>query len=184
MSKKILLPEFFDRSPLLVAKELAGKFLVRKINGKEIALMVTEIEAYDGQEDLASHARFGKTMRTAPMFEKPGTIYMFFTYGMHWMLNIVCEKEGKPSAVLIRGAGEISGPARLTKFLKLDRSFNAKPLGKNTGLWIEDRGVKLNPKDIKKTPRIGIAYAGEYVDKPWRFLYSARAPKKRPRTIL
>ncbi len=167
---KVLGPTFFDRSTLTVAKELLGKFLVRKINGKTVALMITETEGYHGFKDLGSHARRGKTARNAPMFMKAGTIYVYFTYGMHWMLNLVTEKEEYPAAVLIRAAGDIVGPARLTKALKIDKAFAGKPLGKKTGLWIEDRGVHVKPSDILKTPRIGIPYAGTYKDKPWRFV--------------
>jgi DNA-3-methyladenine glycosylase len=168
--KKILGPEFFNRSALVVARDLLGKYLVRKVGGKTVALMINETEAYHGFSDKASHARHGKTMRTWPMFEEAGTIYIYFTYGIHWMLNIVCGKKEFPSAVLIRGAGDIIGPARLTKALQINKSLNALPLGKKAGLWVEDRGVVVKPKDIEKTPRIGIGYAEDYVEKPWRFV--------------
>jgi len=174
--RRVLTRDFFNRPTLAVAKELPGKFLVRKINGpkgrasKEIALMITEVEAYHGFNDLASHASHGKTARNAPMFAAPSTLYIHFTYGMHWMLNIVTEREEYPAAVLIRGAGDIVGPARLTKFLQIDKSLLGKMLGKKTGLWIEDRGVLIKPRDILKTPRIGIPYAGAYIHRPWRFV--------------
>lgn len=188
--KKVLSAEFFDRPSLPVARDLIGKFLVRKVGAKEIALMITEAEAYGGPNDLASHARFGKTPRTAPMFMGPGTIYVYFTYGMHWMLNVVCHQEGKPSAVLIRGladslrSGEmnttptptrrgsalLNGPAKLTKYLQIDKSLNAKVLGKKTGLWIEDRGVIIKNSEIKKTSRVGVDYAGLWAYKPHRFM--------------
>ena len=132
--------------------------------------MITETEAYHGFNDLGSHARRGKTARNAPMFMGAGTLYVYFTYGMHWMLNIVTEKEEYPAAVLIRAAGDIVGPARLTKALHIDKTFTGKPLGKKTGLWIEDKGMRVRPKDSIKTPRIGIPYAGIYKDKPWRFV--------------
>ncbi len=132
--------------------------------------MINETEAYDGFEDKASHAHRGQTPRNTPMFGKPAHIYVYFTYGIHWMLNLVCGKEAYPSAVLIRGAGEISGPARLTKALGIDKTLSALPLSKKSGLWIEDRGVIIKNKDIEKTPRIGIRYAEEWVEKPWRFV--------------
>ncbi len=133
--------------------------------------MITETEAYDGFKDKASHASRGKTARNAPMFGPAGVWYVYFTYGMHWMLNIVCGKKDYPSAVLIRGAGDIQGPARLTKFLKVAEKFNGEKAAAKTGLWIEDGGMKIKPRQIKRTPRIGVAYAGIYwAKKPLRFL--------------
>lgn len=168
--RKVLKPEFFNQHTERVAKELIGKYLVRRVRGKETALMITETECYHGYEDKASHAHYGKTDRNTPMFSKPGTIYVYFTYGMHWMLNIVCEKEDFPAAVLIRAAGEVVGPARLTKHLKIDKSLNGLPLGKKTGLWIENQGTKIKKSSIKKTPRIGIRYAEKWTEKKWRFV--------------
>ena len=128
---------FFDRKTLTVARELPGKYLVRKINGKIWRGKITETEAYVGPHDLACHSSRGKTPRNTPMFAEAGTIYVYFTYGMHWMLNIVTEGKDFPAAVLIRGTENITGPARLTKFFKIDKSLNGKKLGKKTGLWIE-----------------------------------------------
>lgn len=170
--RKVLGEEFFGRKAPVVARELLGKYLVRKMGGKEVALMINETEAYDGFEDKASHAHRGMTKRNFVMFGKPGRMYVYFTYGMHWMLNLICGKEGYPSGVLIRGAGEISGPARLTKALSIDKMLNALLLGKKSGLWVEDRGMKIPKKDIEMTPRIGIRYAEEWEHKPWRFVIS------------
>lgn len=172
--KKVLGPKFFDRRTLTVAQDLLGKFLVRKIGKKEIAFEITETEGYFGFKDQASKARRGKTPGNTPMYAKAATIYVYFTYGMHWMLNIVTEREEYPAAVLIRGAGDVVGPGRLTKFLTIDKKLNGLSLSKKSGLWVEDRGVKIKPSEIKKTPRIGIAYAGEYVSKPWRFILPPR----------
>jgi DNA-3-methyladenine glycosylase len=167
---KTLGPNFFNRPTIEVAKDLLGKALVRKLGRKTIALTINETEAYDGFKDLASHARFGKTARTAPIFSQAGTIYVYFTYGLHWMLNIVCGEVDYPAAVLIRGAGHISGPARLTRALSIDKKLNGRLVGKKTGLWVEDQGFTPARNDVAALPRVGIPYAGAYVDKPWRFI--------------
>lgn len=193
---KILKASFFNRPTVLVAKELLGKFLVRKHGKRIYALMITETEAYDGFKDRASHAHRGKTKRNYPMFGEAGRWYVYFTYGMHWMLNIVTGKKDYPAAVLIRAAAlvkisknkfeiirAINGPARLTKFLHIDKRLSDKRADKKTGLWIEDRGVKIGVKPfegfgkltagklrIKKGPRIGIRYAGKtWGNKKYRF---------------
>lgn len=160
---------FFERSALIVAKELVGKFLVRKIGTREYAFMITETEAYDGFKDKASHAYRGKTKRNEPMFGPAGYWYVYFTYGMHWMLNIVTGQKGYPAAALIRGVVGVNGPARLTKKLKIDKKFNGQKADKRNKLWIEDRGVKISAKKVKKTPRIGVAYAEEWAEKPYRY---------------
>mgnify|MGYP001619741508 CR=1 FL=1 len=145
-----------------IAKNLLGKFLVRRIGEKEIALMIAEVEVYDGFSDKASHASRGITEKNKIMFDKAGNWYVYFTYGMHWMLNLVVGPENYPAAVLIRGTDKISGPARITKYLKIDGKFNGKSANKKTGLWIEDRGVKIKLSKIKSAKRIGVDYAGPY----------------------
>ncbi|MDO8495692.1 MAG: DNA-3-methyladenine glycosylase [bacterium] len=188
--RKIISAKFFNRAVLEVAQDLLGKYLVRKIGDEEVALMITEVEAYDGHEDLASHASRGKTKRNEIMFGPAGYFYVYFTYGMHWMLNIVTGPQDYPAAVLIRGAGEISGPARLTKFLKIDRELNLKKAERASELWFEsrtkqrhaagprgfvrdeDRGVEISPSKIKRTPRIGVDYAGPiWAKKKYRFVF-------------
>ncbi len=155
---------------LKAAKNLLGKFLVRRIGKKEIALMITEVEAYDGFNDKASHASKGKTERNKIMFGKAGNWYVYFTYGMHWILNIVTGPKDYPAAVLIRGTDKINGPARITKYLKVDGKFNGKFADKKTGLWIKDRGVKIKSSEIKSAKRIGVDYAGKYwSSRKWRF---------------
>jgi DNA-3-methyladenine glycosylase len=174
-TRTVLGPDFFDRPALEVARALIGKVLVRRRGGAEIALMLNETEAYDGPRDKAAHSYRGRTPRNAPMFREAGYIYVYFTYGMHWMLNFVCGAEGDPVAVLIRGAGDIVGPARLTKALGIDRAINDRPLGRATGLWVEDRGIAVRPCDIARTPRIGVDYAEEHAARPWRFVVKREA---------
>lgn len=154
-----------------MARELVGKYLVREVDGKIIRQKITETEAYVGPHDLACHSSRGKTERNKIMFLDAGTIYVYFTYGMHWMLNIVTEEKDFPAAVLIRGLEFVSGPARLTKTLQIDKNLNGQRLGKKSGLWIES-DLKIENRKLKiiRTPRIGISYAGEWVDKPYRFL--------------
>ncbi len=174
-ARKILTADFFDRPTVAVARELLGKYIVRRYNGEIAALMITEVEAYDGPKDLASHARRGVTPRTKIMFGSAGFWYVYFTYGLHWMVNIVTGPKDYPAAILIR-AGEkedgtpISGPARLTKHLHIDRSQNEKAAIKNTGLWIEDRGVTVPRAQIVASKRIGVDYAGEiWAEKKYNF---------------
>src|SRR3989338_482007 len=141
--RKTLPQRFFKRPALLVAKELLGCFLCRVIGGKIMRLEITEVEAYDGLRDQASHASCGQTPRNSPMFGEAGRWYVYFTYGMHWMLNVVTGTKGYPAAVLIRGTDKITGPARLTKYLKIDKRLNGCLSDKKSGLWIEDRGFKV-----------------------------------------
>lgn len=169
--RRILRQEFFNRPTVKVARELLGKFLVRKRGHKITALMITDAEAYVGAGDRASHASRGKTARNAPMFGEAGHWYVYFTYGMHWMLNIVTERYGYPAAILIRGVSGISGPARITKFLKIDKKLNGKLALQKSDLWIEDRGIKIAPRKIVRGKRIGVDYAGEWRDKLWRFCF-------------
>lgn len=165
----ILKKKIFERTTLKVAQELLGKFLCRKLGGRTAKYIITEVEAYDGPHDKASHAYKGKTARNAPMFGSAGVWYVYFVYGMHYMLNIVTGSKDYPAAVLIRGVEGINGPARLTKKLKINKKFNNKLASKKTGLWIEDRGIKIKKSQIKTSPRIGVSYAGEWKDKHFRF---------------
>ncbi|HVS79811.1 MAG TPA: DNA-3-methyladenine glycosylase [Candidatus Paceibacterota bacterium] len=170
----LLTRDFFERDALSVARDLIGCYLVRKIGGKREARMIVETEAYIGPEDLASHASKGLTPRTAVMFGPGGVWYVYFIYGMHEMLNIVTGPEGFPSAVLIRGIEGAIGPGRLTKALGITRELNKLPAARKTGLWIE-AGEKIPDKLVKRTPRIGVAYAGaEWAGKPYRFVLKNR----------
>ncbi len=174
---KVLSQRFFNHPTLTVARELLGKYLVRKIGGKTTVAMITEVEAYDGILDKASHASRGPTERNAPMFGPAGHWYVYFTYGMHWMLNVVVREKGYPAAVLIRSVKiteaeprYIEGPARVTKFFKVDKRFNGKLATKQNGLRLEDRGAKIGRGQIVKGGRIGVNYAGPvWAEKRWNF---------------
>jgi DNA-3-methyladenine glycosylase len=168
---KPLPQSFFDQPTLRVANNLVGCTLVRRRRGKTVRSAITETEAYGGFHDRASHASRGKTKRNEIMFRSAGHIYVYFTYGMHWMLNIVTGKEGHPAAVLIRGVEGINGPARLTKRLNITGALNGKRLGRASGLWIEGRTHRIAHSSIERTPRIGVAYAGPtWAKKKWRFV--------------
>lgn len=174
--KKVLGERFFERPTVEVAQKLLGKYLVRLPAGRQgarrkaITAMITEVEAYDGPHDKASHASRGRTARNTPMFGPAGYWYVYFTYGMHWMLNIVTREKGYPAAVLIRGVDGMNGPGRVTKFLKIDKRFNNKKAAPKSGLWIENRGVRIPRGHIKRAARIGVPYAGPvWAKKCWRF---------------
>ncbi len=171
--KRRLGRSFFSRPALEVAPDLLGKFLVRRFSDDPIKEgRIIETEAYVGVDDQASHSAGGRrTKRNEVMYGPSGHSYVYFTYGMHWLLNVVTAKTDDPQAVLIRGLDTVSGPARLTKFLGVDKRFNGEDLVKSRALWIEDRGVQIKPSKIKRTPRIGVDYAGEWKDKRLRFVF-------------
>lgn len=189
--------DFYEKSTEKVAPELLGKFLVRKTNGKYWVGKIVETEAYLGEGDAASHAYRGQTKRNTPMFGPAGHAYVYFTYGMHWMFNIVTEKEGRATAVLIRAVEPLlepsapisdtskkalrqkgSGPARLTKWLKIDKSLNEVDLTKSDDLFITDKfsdsshvftAEKITKNQIIAESRVGVDFAGEDKEKPLRF---------------
>ena len=133
--------------------------------------MITEVEAYDGERDMACHARNGRTARNAVMYAPGGVWYVYLCYGVHELLNLVTGPRGYPAAVLIRGVDRASGPGRLTRALRIDRRLNGTPASPEGGLWIEDRGVRVPRGAIQTTPRIGVDYAGPvWARKPWRFV--------------
>ena len=167
----------------LVAQALLGAFLVRE----GVTLRITEVEAYGGPEDSASHARHGRTPRNAPMWGPPGHAYLYFCYGMHWMLNVVTGPEGEASAVLIRGAevltgldtvllrrkaakatpGLCAGPGKVAQALGLDRSFDGHPLLQPGGLELRPGPA---PARIHSGARLGIGFAtAEAQTRRWRF---------------
>jgi DNA-3-methyladenine glycosylase len=183
---KILPRSFYNRPTLTVARELIGARLVRILNGKKLVGLIIETEAYISEKDLACHAKAGLTPRTAPMFGEPGHAYVYFTYGNHWMLNAVTEREGFPAAVLIRaiqpiegekvmskrrGGRDTFGPGKLTQAMGIGKRENTADLtGSASGLWIET-GVQVPNSLVTKGPRVGLNNTPEpWLSKPWRFL--------------
>ena len=164
-----LINPFFRRDALEVAPDLLGKIIVRKFDDQTLRrFAITEVEAYRGTEDLACHASKGKTPRTEVMFREGGVVYVYLIYGIYWMLTIVTGKKNEPSAVLIRGVKNISGPGRVGKALQLDKSFYGENLCSSDRIWIENSNQPVN---YITTPRIRIDYAGEpWVSKSWRFV--------------
>jgi len=159
---------FYMRDVLVVAPELIGKLLVKNDGINTKSFMITEVEAYKGIEDLACHASKGRTARTEIMFQSGGHLYVYFIYGMYWMLNIVTGPRETPEAVLIRGLEGMRGPGIVAKNLGIDKSYYGENICKSDRIWVADAGIKI---EYTTTPRIGINYAGEpWVSKPWRFL--------------
>jgi DNA-3-methyladenine glycosylase len=181
---KILPTSFHDRPSLDVARDLLGARLVRLLDGERLVGVIVECEAYIGEDDQACHARHGKTARTAVMYGPPGHAYVYFTYGMHWMLNIVTERQGFPAAVLLRGIIPVEGveimsarrkgrdtlgPGKLTQALGIDGRQNGISLyNSSSGLWVEE-GTPIPQRDIVRGPRVGLFTVPEpWKSLPWR----------------
>jgi DNA-3-methyladenine glycosylase len=181
---------FFSCSTRSLARKLLGCRLVRQLNGTRLCGIIVETEAYIGENDLACHARAGRTRRTEVMYGPAGVSYVYFTYGMHWMLNVVAEAEGFPAAVLIRAieplegvphmqqlrgmesrAALCNGPAKLTQALGIAAGQNGLDLcSPSSELWIEP-GIAVSRRHIWVTPRIGLGQTPEpWLSKPWRYV--------------
>jgi DNA-3-methyladenine glycosylase len=181
---------FFQRETLVVARELVGARLVRvERGGLRSSGLIIEAEAYIGSEDLGCHARAGRTTRNASMWGPPGHAYVYFTYGMHWCLNIVTEADGFPAAVLLRallptegtarmrrrraaaGATDLAGgPAKLCQALGIDRRFDGHDLCSPQASLFLEAGRPVADEDVTCGPRIGLNYVPEpWRSKPWRF---------------
>jgi DNA-3-methyladenine glycosylase len=166
-----LAADFFARPADRVARDLLGAWLVMPgPDGRPTRHVVFETEAYLGAHDLACHGSKGMTPRNATMFGPAGRWYVYLCYGVHWMLNVVTGGEGVPAAVLIRGVGGHVGPGRVTKALGIDRSFDGRSASRRGGLWFEVSGIRVPPRLVRRTPRIGVAYAGTWAEKPLRFV--------------
>ena len=183
---------FFARPCLQVAEELVGKWLVHRVGRQILDGRIVEVEAYIGQEDQACHARFGPTQRARVLYGPPGHAYVFLIYGMYDCFNVVCEPEGRPAAVLVRALepgprvrSACDGPGKLCRALGISRAHNTLDLTTGKHLWIEDRDEE-RPR-IEVGPRIGVDYAGEWANKPWRIIdadseHVSRRPKRKPLT--
>ncbi|HET7012242.1 MAG TPA: DNA-3-methyladenine glycosylase [Anaerolineales bacterium] len=180
---------FFDRPTLDVARDLLGKRLVRIERGRRRSGWIVEAEAYVGPSDLGCHAHVGRTARNEVMWGPPGHAYVYFTYGMHWCLNFVTEREGFPAAVLIRAllpeeglrsmqrrrgdvplARLLDGPAKLTQALAIDGALNGHDLcGPAARLFVES--LPHRPRGTVTTgPRVGLNNVPEpWKSRPWRF---------------
>jgi DNA-3-methyladenine glycosylase len=169
----------FNLPTLRVSRDLLGKFIVRRHRGRQLAAMITEVEAYKGPRDRAAHTFGGRrTARVEPLYADGGTAYVYLVYGMHWLLNFSTAGAGTPEGVLIRGVltadgaapALISGPGRVTAYLRIDRRLDHVDATQSTDMWLEDRGIRLPARRIMAGPRVGIDYAGAYwAARHWRF---------------
>ena len=184
-----LLPRsFYLDSPDIVARNLLGKLITRDLNGQRLTGRITEIEAYLGLTDPASHSFIGKTARNAVLFGPPGFSYVYFIYGMHYCLNFSCQPEGEPGGVLIRALQPVAGLETMARLRGLPSPAKPKLLCSGPGRLCQALGITLaengldvtrtksplrvlddgfRPTSIQATPRIGISKA---IDMPLRFL--------------
>jgi DNA-3-methyladenine glycosylase len=189
MGNRKLPREFYTRTNVLtVTRELLGKLLVVPAqDGTRVAGIIVEAESYRGPEDRASHAYGGRrTKRTETMYQIGGTAYVYFVYGMYYQFNVVTNVADAPHAVLIRAVEPVegielmrkrrhnqphhnltNGPGKLCIALGIDRQLDRADL-LNDRVWIEE-GETIPPRRIASGPRVGIDYAEEWVNKPWRF---------------
>jgi DNA-3-methyladenine glycosylase len=194
----ILSRDFYNRPALDVARSLLGQILVYETSAGRISGKIVETEAYIGEEDLACHARAGRTARTEVMYGEAGHAYIYLTYGMYWLLNVVVGEQDFPAAVLIRAVEPLGGVDLMMKnrllgssYHKTKRSLSLEYLQKNLtngparltlayGLTGELHGEDIisgplrveqaePAQEIKTSPRIGVGYAGEWAERPWRF---------------
>ncbi|MEL7832700.1 DNA-3-methyladenine glycosylase [Fodinibius sp. Rm-B-1B1-1] len=191
MATQKLSQSFYQHSDVVeVARLLIGKVLCTHINGRPLTSgIITETEAYYGRGDKACHANNGtRTDRTETMYQPGGVGYIYLCYGIHHLFNVVTNVQDKADAVLIRaikpleGEQEMlrrrnaekvtpsltAGPGRLTQALGITTDLDGINLTENT-VWIEDRGYQFSKDELTATQRVGVAYAGEDANLPWRF---------------
>lgn len=183
---------YLQKDVVAIAKKLIGKVLVTNSNNQLTSGIITETEAYEGVIDKASHAYNNlRTARTETMYNKGGYSYVYLCYGIHYLFNVVTNSKDIPHAVLIRGVQPLEGlkimnerrnlpitscilknyqgPGKVSQALGITKAHNNISLLENQ-IWIEDRGIKIEPKKIKATPRIGVAYAQDHALWPYRFV--------------
>jgi DNA-3-methyladenine glycosylase len=186
----LLSREFYDRPTLEVAQDLLGCRLVRQERaGPRLSGWIAETEAYIGMEDQACHARHGRTERNQSMWGPPGHSYVYFTYGMHWLLNAVTEEEGFPAAVLIRAIvptegipiiknrrghqprqSWTDGPAKLCQALNIKGEQDGLDLCQRKGQLQIHNGIAIPAEAVTRGPRVGLNKVPEpWFSKPWRF---------------
>ena len=189
-------PDFYTRADVVaVARDLLGKVLCSRIDGRVTKAIITETEAYAGVGDRASHAYGGRrTSRTEPMYREGGIAYVYLCYGIHHLCNVVTSGEDDPQAVLLRAGDPLAGiedmlerrgKSKARKDLLAGPGSLAQALGIRTNLsgasllgdevWIEDQGIHIANDSIAVGPRIGIDYAGQDAERPYRFVTTARA---------
>ena len=191
---KISRRDYQTRTPVEAARFFLGKHLLVRTPRGIAGGVIVETEAYGGREDRACHGfNDRRTARTEVMFGPGGSAYVYLCYGLHWLLNFVTGPADSPEAVLIRGVkitegkawvarrrrglpekAWASGPGRVTAALGIGRRHNACDLTGET-IWVENRGLEVSARNVEATPRIGISYAGEWVHKPWRFVWNPPA---------
>ncbi len=198
-SSNVLEPDWFTRPTCVVAADLIGKVLCRKLTDsdgqqKTLRMRISETEAYIGQDDPACHSHAGtRTARTEIMYEQGGVFYVYLTYGVHHMLNLISGSVESPESVLIRAGfltddsdrlieeqqlspdkqfthpKQFAGPGKLTKRLQIDRDLYGKPISPTSDVWIEDDDCQ---PPVSLRPRIGIDYAGDAKDWLLRYIWT------------
>lgn len=176
---------FYARDTIVVARELLGKYLVHVIRGVERVGRIVEVEAYLGPHDLAAHSARGLTERTKVMFGPPGYAYVYMIYGMYYCMNVVTERAGHASAVLIRAVepvrnvrGRTQGPGLLCRELRIDRRLNAHDMVSKSFYIAAD--TEARPVKIMKRPRVGVDYAGHWARRLLRFYIRGNPFVSRP----
>ncbi|PIZ43313.1 DNA-3-methyladenine glycosylase [candidate division WWE3 bacterium CG_4_8_14_3_um_filter_42_11] len=195
MNSSKLSLDFYLQPTLKVAQQILGKYIIHNVGRYRLVGKIVETEAYIGPYDLASHASRGKTQRNAVMFEKGGKIYVYLIYGMYYCLNIVTEAKDYPAAALVRAVEPIegiepmwhnrygdlkydpenkkkiisltNGPGKLCRAFGINQSFNGLDLG-GERIYLAG-GARVRAVEIAASKRIGVDYAKEYRNKPWRF---------------